>query len=270
MMKKTISILFCVVLILTLMVPALATESSNGPLTVNSVTAQVGDEVTLDVYMAETTFAAFGLQIVYDDQSLELVSITKGETLEEFMGFLASKKTGKVTAYHTENVKVEGVLFRITMKVLVAGEHRVELVVDSFNLADQTEVAVPNAVGVIHIHSYEAVVTEPTCGKKGFTTHICSCGDSYVTDETAAIGHDYKAVVTEPSCTEGGYTTYTCACGDQYTADETAALGHNFVDGKCACGATEASGGWLWIVIAGGVMVAAVVVVVILKRKKSN
>ena len=80
-------------------------------------------------------------------------------------------------------------------------------------------------------HTYEAVVTEPTCTEGGYTTYTCSvCGDSYVADETAALGHSYEAVVTEPTCTEGGYTTYTCSvCGDSYVADETAATGHNHV-----------------------------------------
>ena len=40
--------------------------------------------------------------------------------------------------------------------------------------------------------------------------------------------HTYEAVVTAPTCTEGGYTTYTCAtCSDTYIADESEALGHN-------------------------------------------
>ena len=119
----------------------------------------------------------------------------------------------------------------------------------------------------LHTHSYEAVVTNPTCTEDGYTTYTCSCGDSYVTDETAALGHnwgkwtvskkptctkdgeekrtcsrcdeaetrkveatghDYEAVVTDPSCTEGGYTTYTCSCGDSYVTDETDALGHDW------------------------------------------
>ncbi len=53
--------------------------------------------------------------------------------------------------------------------------------------------------------------------------------------------HSYKAVVTAPACTERGYTTYTCTkCGDSYIADEVAALGHdvlvreeNFVSPTC-------------------------------------
>ena len=48
-----------------------------------------------------------------------------------------------------------------------------------------------------HEHSYEAVVTEPTCTEPGYTTYTCECGDSYVADETAALGHDWKGT----SCT---------------------------------------------------------------------
>ena len=106
-------------------------------------------------------------------------------------------------------------------------------------------------------HDYGAVVTDPTCTDKGYTTHTCkNCGDSYKSDETAAtghtagmeatcttaqictvcgeelkaaLGHSYNAVVTKPDCENGGYTTYTCStCGDSYVANETAATGHHY------------------------------------------
>ncbi len=49
--------------------------------------------------------------------------------------------------------------------------------------------------------------------------------------------HSYEATVTAPTCTEKGYTTYTCPCGDSYIADETAALGHKFSGSTCInCG----------------------------------
>ena len=53
--------------------------------------------------------------------------------------------------------------------------------------------------------------------------------------------HSYTAVVTAPGCTEAGYTTYTCSqCGDSYVADETAPLGHSFANGFCTvCGASD-------------------------------
>lgn len=39
-----------------------------------------------------------------------------------------------------------------------------------------------------HEHSYTDVVTAPTCTQKGYTTHTCSCGDSYVDTYTDALG----------------------------------------------------------------------------------
>ena len=45
--------------------------------------------------------------------------------------------------------------------------------------------------------------------------------------------HSYEAVVTAPTCTEGGYTTYTCECGESYIADETEALGHDWKGTAC-------------------------------------
>ncbi len=78
-------------------------------------------------------------------------------------------------------------------------------------------------------HTFEDVVTEPTCTEVGYTTHTCTvCGHNYITDLKQATGHDYEAVVTAPTCTEEGYTTYTCACGESYVDDYTDALGHTF------------------------------------------
>ena len=54
-----------------------------------------------------------------------------------------------------------------------------------------------------------------------------------VTPDVPDHEHSYTAVVTAPTCTEGGYTTYTCECGDSYIADETAALGHSWKGTGC-------------------------------------
>ena len=63
-----------------------------------------------------------------------------------------------------------------------------------------------------HEHSYTAVVTAPTCTEKGYTTHTCSCGDSYVDTYTNALGHawDNGKVTKEPTETETGVKTFTC------------------------------------------------------------
>ena len=71
-----------------------------------------------------------------------------------------------------------------------------------------------------HTHNYKATVTAPTCTEKGYTTHTCACGDSYVDTYTDALGHawDNGKVTKEPTETETGVKTFTCTrCGETKT-----------------------------------------------------
>ena len=71
-----------------------------------------------------------------------------------------------------------------------------------------------------HEHSYDAVVTAPTCTEKGYTTHTCACGKSYVDTYVDALGHawDNGKVTKEPTETETGVKTFTCTrCGETKT-----------------------------------------------------
>ena len=71
-----------------------------------------------------------------------------------------------------------------------------------------------------HTHSYKDVVTAPTCTAKGYTTHTCSCGDSYVDTYTDALGHAWdEGKVTKPATeAEDGVKTFTCTrCGETKT-----------------------------------------------------
>jgi len=81
-----------------------------------------------------------------------------------------------------------------------------------------------------HEHSYEAVVTAPTCTEGGYTTYTCECGDSYIGDETAPLGHTEEIIPgKEATCTETGLTEgKKCAvCGEVLVAQEVIpALGH--------------------------------------------
>ena len=73
---------------------------------------------------------------------------------------------------------------------------------------------------VSHTHSYKDVVTAPTCTAKGYTTHTCACGDSYVDTYVDALGHawDNGKVTKEPTATETGIRTYTCTrCSETKT-----------------------------------------------------
>ena len=62
--------------------------------------------------------------------------------------------------------------------------------------------------------------------------------------------HYYDPVVTPATCTAGGYTTWICACGDSYVTDHTPALPHAWGAGPCTkprtctvCGASSGSSG---------------------------
>ena len=71
-----------------------------------------------------------------------------------------------------------------------------------------------------HKHSYKDIVTAPTCTEKGYTTHTCACGDSYVDTYVDALGHawDNGKVTKEPTETETGVKTFTCTrCSEAKT-----------------------------------------------------
>lgn len=85
-------------------------------------------------------------------------------------------------------------------------------------------------------HEYVAVATDPTCTEGGYTTYTCPlCGDSYISNETEALGH---SVVTDPAvaatCEETGLTegAHCSVCGEILTAQEVvAATGHSWDNG---------------------------------------
>lgn len=63
--------------------------------------------------------------------------------------------------------------------------------------------------GHVHDYSYQTVVTYPTCIAEGYTTHICSCGESYRDSYVAELGHNYVDGV----CTRCGNVQGTCDGG---------------------------------------------------------
>ena len=80
------------------------------------------------------------------------------------------------------------------------------------------------------------VSREVTCTVAGEEYRYCNnCGDEEYRYPDA-LGHSYEAIVTAPTCTENGYTTYSCDCGDNYVSDYVDSLGHDYVNGSCtAC-----------------------------------
>ena len=84
-----------------------------------------------------------------------------------------------------------------------------------------------------HEHSYKDVVTAPTCTAKGYTTHTCSCGDSYVDTYTDPLGHDLKDdAAVAATCTTAGTTAgkHCTRCDYKEGMETIAALGHDLKD----------------------------------------
>ncbi len=80
------------------------------------------------------------------------------------------------------------------------------------------EQTVINATG----HTYETVITAPTCTEKGYTTHTCDCGDYYVDSYVDALDHDWNngVITVEPTVSSKGEMLYTCEiCGEERKED---------------------------------------------------
>ena len=97
-----------------------------------------------------------------------------------------------------------------------------------------------------HTWNNGVVTIPATEEAEGVKTFTCTrCGETK-TEAIPMLSHthSYTSVVTAPTCTTGGYTTYTCSgCSDSYIAEETAALGHSWNSGVVAIPATEETEG---------------------------
>ena len=82
-----------------------------------------------------------------------------------------------------------------------------------------------------------------TCTAPGLTdgTKCSICGEILEAQtEISASGHSYTAVITASTCIRKGYTTYICSCGDSYVSDYTDNASCSYADGVCeVCGELE-------------------------------
>ncbi len=82
-------------------------------------------------------------------------------------------------------------------------------------------------------HSYEKIVTNPTCTEKGRTTAVCSACKYHYTTYTSAKGHRYGElkVIVPPTCTRKGLKRKTCTTCGAFVDVYTDALGHDLSKG---------------------------------------
>lgn len=73
------------------------------------------------------------------------------------------------------------------------------------------------------------VEKEASCTEAGNRYTVCvDCGARLRDEAIPATGHSHTATVTPPTCEARGYTTHTCHCGDSYVDSYVAARGHSF------------------------------------------
>ena len=79
-----------------------------------------------------------------------------------------------------------------------------------------------------HLFGAWEIVENAEEGKDGIKLRACRSCDYTETATFSVVDHihAYIPYVTLPSCTENGYTTYRCSCGDSYIGDQTEMLGH--------------------------------------------
>ncbi len=176
-----------------------------------------------EILKAQEEIPALGVEHTHD--YVEVVTAptctTGGYTAYRCLGCGDTYIADEKEPFGHTSVKVPGKLPTETESGLTEGE---ACAVCGEILVAQEEIP---ALGVEHTHDYIAVVTDPTCTAKGYTTYTCVCGDTYVSDETEMIAHDYaETIVKEATCKENGEKNFTCkACGDTYT-DVIAKLSH--------------------------------------------
>ena len=248
------------------------------------VTAETesGETIT-DVEMTEVSEGVYAYDLPADTTSVTFSDGSGSTTEKQMMPERGSGKnmydasTGEWTAYSITSCEhtYESVVTDPTCTEAGYTTHTCTICGDSYTDSETEALGHSFTDGICTVcgaeegtdceHTYESVVTDPTCTEMGYTTHTCSiCGDSYTDTETEMIDHSYvdgicevcgaeepevcqhtyEDVVTDPTCTEAGYTTHTCTiCGDSYTDSETEALGHSFTDGICTvCGEADTSG----------------------------
>jgi len=236
------------------------------------------------------TLEARFVPIPYDNDNANLFDlfIDEGTLTPEFNSDII--KYSAVVSYDIESITITAIPVDEVATVsddvgkqnLIVGENTFEIIVtaqDGKTTKTYTIIIIREAP---HVHKYKAVVTDPTCTEKGYTTYICKCGYNYDGDYVAALGHSftipvehkgatclekgyeifkcsrcaetnkriipatghiYSKTVTEPTCTERGYTIFVCDCGDNYIGEHTNALGHDWDRGIITTPATTETEG---------------------------
>ena len=79
----------------------------------------------------------------------------------------------------------------------------------------------------MHQHEYTARVVPATCTERGYTLHVCECGEEYKDSFTPLIPHDFKPDgEIAPTCTQPGKRLFACSVCGAKKEEPIPATGH--------------------------------------------
>ena len=100
-----------------------------------------------------------------------------------------------------------------TVPTVVVTEPTEEPTVETTVATEPTEITEPPHE---HVFSLEQAFAA-TCTTGYYVLHYCDCGETYISDQTAALGHNYVSEDVEPEESNQGYTLHTClTCNHSY------------------------------------------------------
>lgn len=235
-MKKTLSILLALALVLSMGVMTVFAATTDGKvvLTADKSAAKVGDVITFTVTATPDSTKGLGaldFNVKYNPAKFELVDSSNANyfQLSSFNTDVAGNLQYSATSL--DAVTAAGTVVTFQLKVL-ATNGAVDLIVTSYGLGDEdtsdaTASAIANAgtstavtLACDHVYGGWVVTTPATCTAAGEETRTCTaCG---VEDHrvVSATGHHYGdwVVTTPATCTTPGVETRTCNdCGNPET-----------------------------------------------------
>lgn len=248
-MKKLLALCLTVMLVVA-MVPAFAVSADAAPtITVSSAEGYAGDEITVDVSLANNPgFVSMKLLVAYDAEVLELTNKAAGATF----GTMAFSQTmdanpyilNWVDAINPDNM-TNGAFATLTFKIkdgAAIGESAITVTYDQADIyqLDWDEVTfevVNGSVNVKCAHGETKVTKEAvaaTCTVAGSTAEVsCAvCGEVMTASEAvAALGHNEELVgAVAHTADEDGYTgdVVCTVCEEVITAGEVILAGHEW------------------------------------------
>ena len=235
-MKKIISILVVVAMMATLLVSAAFAEETKPQIVVESTTAAVGDEVTLEVSIVNNPGISNGkLSVTFDETALELVEVLfYEETEDDVVDFILGKLNGMnngadINFVGARNQKKDGTLFKVVFKVLdnAAGDLAVSVNVAYIDGDQEQGIAFDVVPGKIAVPAADPEPTTPPTEPTTPPTEPTTPPTEPTTPPTEPeqpeqCKHDLVHVeAVEPGChMEGNVEHWYCTICDLVCTDE--------------------------------------------------